>query len=298
MPETPSSDTEGNRGETWPCRGSADLLIVICAIVSAVRLCTIGRPLVAPMPQAGATAIPPIPGAPTARRRWRVDGTVHRSEGAVTSRGGSSARTERAEIDTVNLSTAATSAPRCLGQTAALAVTAVLLCIASPGVAGQMIDVADLSSAELASARSMGGLRTTSGFIPTSRDLVPLPGQGYQDGYRLWSTIVWSPVTQKLYLPPAAAVSLLVLDPLTNASDVTAFGHFPVSGSGHKCSSACHSPTTGKLYCAPGPIGMLTIDPATNTSHNDSYTFYDVVSVPRFIGMGITHSPTTGKLCE
>ena len=71
--------------------------------------------------------------------------------------------------------------------------------------------------------------------------------------------------TNKLYAAPGKAEAVLIVDPTTNAVDITTLGGF---GSGfNKWYGIAFAPVTGKLYAAPTEATqVLVIDPLTNTT--------------------------------
>ena len=85
-----------------------------------------------------------------------------------------------------------------------------------------------------------------------------------------WRSIAYSPSTQRLYAAPCDENAVLIINPISNTTDVTA-----MAGLGEatdKWSSIAYAPSIGKLFAAPADAdAVLVIDPMTNkTDVSDS----------------------------
>ena len=78
-----------------------------------------------------------------------------------------------------------------------------------------------------------------------------------------WRSIAYSPSTQRLYAAPCDENAVLIINPISNTTDVTA-----MAGLGEatdKWSSIAYAPSIGKLFAAPADAdAVLVIDPMTN----------------------------------
>ena len=108
-----------------------------------------------------------------------------------------------------------------------------------------------------------------------------------------WYDIGFAPTTGMLYCAPRGATSVLMINPLTNTTDITTLS-VPQSG-GDKWIGIALAPTTGMLYCAPNydVDSVLIINPLTNTTDTTTLgglTYYT------YKWSGIAFAPNTGML--
>jgi hypothetical protein len=106
------------------------------------------------------------------------------------------------------------------------------------------------------------------------------------------------PSSGRLYAAPSTADAVLIINPVTNTTDITTIDGLTRSATGgeqSKWSGFCYVPSTGKIYATPiGAVAVLIIDPRTNAS---DYQFG--IRVPngpnKWVG-SCTWAPNTGRL--
>ena len=137
---------------------------------------------------------------------------------------------------------------------------------------------------------------TTASFVidglPSSVANIPYSSAGF-------CGVAWAPNTGKLYAPPYNANFLLIIDPLTNATDTTTLHNVGIAGRGNAVvnwAGIVYCPLTQKLYAAPrfNATAVLVIDPMTNTTDTTTLP----VSTQSGINVynGIAFASNTGKL--
>lgn len=93
----------------------------------------------------------------------------------------------------------------------------------------------------------------------------PLELTGLVAGGNKWAGAAYAPTTGLIYCAPVTATSVLMINPLTNATDTTTLGGVGLSH--YKWYGIAFAPTSGMLYCAPHTAtSVLIINPLTNTT--------------------------------
>lgn len=104
-------------------------------------------------------------------------------------------------------------------------------------------------------------------------------------------------VAGKLYAPPDQSDAVLIVDPITNATDATAIGGFGTVRGSSKWTFIEFVAGTGKLYASPGTTSaVLIIDPVTNTSDSTTLAVAGMIQRGLINYMGLVFVPTTRKL--
>eukprot|EP00035_Acanthoeca_spectabilis_P014494 m.277767 g.277767 ORF g.277767 m.277767 type:complete len:737 (+) comp16152_c0_seq2:1781-3991(+) len=145
------------------------------------------------------------------------------------------------------------------------------------GATGTPVTAAEMSPAQLALAQGLGRLQPVADSTSLSN-----VGSGFSD-------LVPDPVTGKLIGCPYTSTSLLVFDPVTNAT--ARVGNLPGRDKWAQCAFV---PDTGKIYGAPSLANaVLVFDPHSNVTDT---TTLDTPHPSGEKRAGLTYCPTTRKL--
>jgi hypothetical protein len=135
------------------------------------------------------------------------------------------------------------------------AVAAVWLLVGVATTGGLAQYITNATADELAYANAVGAVRVEWGSSIT----------GFGTGVAKWAGAAAVPTVRKLFATPYTAGSVLIVDPVTHATDTTTLSG--LGSSDAKYLEMTFVPTVNKLYSAPlNADAVLIVDPANNTT--------------------------------